>query len=184
MPDNAWDVSADKSGKVMAWAVQKDGGYDLYIGGEGGVAANTKCNDLFNGYINATQILMNGNFHTENTTNMRAMFADCYSMTSVDLSDFNTSKVTDMRSMFSDCDSLKSVDLSSFDTSNVTTMKWMFYGSGSLERVDLSGFDTSKVTEAGAMFYVCYGLIEVDVSSFSSELIDTMYIPDGVSVIR
>ena len=36
-PEEYWDVSADSSGRVLAWAEADGDGYDLYIGAEGGV---------------------------------------------------------------------------------------------------------------------------------------------------
>ena len=72
------------------------------------------------------------NFNTANVTDMGTMFYNCYSLTSLDLSSFNTSNVTDMSDMFSRCTSLTSLDLSSFNTANVTDMYRMFNGSSSL----------------------------------------------------
>ena len=43
---------------------------------------------------------------------MIAMFSDCASLASLDLSHLDTSRVTDMGYMFSSCSSLSSLDLS------------------------------------------------------------------------
>ena len=49
-----------------------------------------------------------------NSTNF--MFTDCYSISSLDLSNFKTQNVTNMQYMFSYCISLSSIDLSNFNT--------------------------------------------------------------------
>lgn len=51
------------------------------------------------------------------TAQMTAMFADCSSLSTLDLSGFNTSQVTDMTHMFLGCSELTTLDLTSFDTS-------------------------------------------------------------------
>ena len=211
MPDNAWDVSADQSGRVKAWVKTRDDGYyDLYIGGEGGVTANENSSSLFAWYTLVEQIQFNGNFHTENVTDMHGMFYLCKNLTSVDVRGFDTSNVTDMRNMFGECESLTSVNVRGFDTSNVTNMSCMFIGcesltdvdvrrfdtanvtnmygmfSGceSLASVDVSGFDVSNVWYMGNMFSGCSSLTSLDLGNFSSEQIGKMSIPGNVTVQR
>ena len=77
------------------------------------------------------------------------MFAQCSSLTSLDLSSFNTSKVTDMRGLFDGCKNLTSLNVSSFNTSNVKYMDAMFRGCSSLTSLDLSNFNTSHVVSMG-----------------------------------
>ena len=98
--------------------------------------------------------------NTSNVTNMNRMFARCYSLTSLDLSNFDTSNVTSMNSMFEECYSLSSLDLSNFDTSNVTDMGSMFNYSN-LTSLDLSSFDTQKVEVMWDMFNYCIQLTSV-----------------------
>ena len=68
------------------------------------------------------------------------------------LSQLDTSNVTDMRCMFSDMRSITSLDVSGFDTSNVTGMYTMFQGLSRVTSLDLSNFDTHKVTDMRDMF--------------------------------
>lgn len=176
IPDGAevWDVSADGSGSVMAWAVPYGAGYNLYIGAEGGMAANADCRTLFEYYTNVETIRFNGNFHTQNVETMGFMFSDCESLTSVDVGDFDTSNVTDMKAMFQGCESLTSVDVSGFDTSKVEDMSYMFSICRSLRSIDVSGFDTSNVTDMRVMFQSCEGLTSVDVSGFNTSKVEDM----------
>ena len=80
----------------------------------------------FSKCTNLTEIENIYNLHTENVTNMRAMFQSCNSLISLDLSNFNTRKVNTMQSMFENSSNLITVDLSNFDTKNVTNMQGMF----------------------------------------------------------
>ena len=173
-PRKAWDVSADGSRRVMAWVeTRNDGLYDLYIAGKGGVSANSDSNSLFCFYTSVQQIQFNGNFHTENTIDMCAMFFLCNNLMNVDISNFDTSKVTDMSYMFSYCDNLTSLDVSGFDTSSVTDMEMMFT-CASLTNLDVSGFDTSNVTDMIGMFSGCASLTSLDASGFNTSRVENM----------
>ena len=93
--------------------------YDVYKSG-------TDFEGLLTLSYNVTEVL---GANTTGITNMKSMFSNCDSLTSVQL--FNTSSVTTMQNMFSRCSSLTSVPL--FDTSSVTNMNNMF---GSCTRVE------------------------------------------------
>ena len=74
---------------------------------------------------------------------MEGMFYNCYSLTSINLSNFDTSKVNNMNSMFYGCSSLTSINLSNFNTSKVNDMDFMFYGCSKLQFIDISYFSIS-----------------------------------------
>ena len=59
---------------------------------------------------------------TKSLINMREMFSDCSSLTSLNLSNFNTNNVNNMSRMFDCCSSLNSLNLSNFNTYNFTDM--------------------------------------------------------------
>ena len=127
------------------------------------------------------------------------MFAQCSSLTSLDLSSFNTSKVTDMRGLFEGCKNLTSLNVSSFNTSNVKYMDAMFRGCSSLTSLDLSNFNTSHVVSMGdvhrffynsgsagqygdyryqtngGMFENCTSLSSLDLSNFHTPNVARMY---------
>ena len=127
------------------------------------------------------------------------MFAQCSSLTSLDLSSFNTSKVTDMRGLFDGCKNLTSLNVSSFNTSNVKYMDAMFRGCSSLTSLDLSNFNTSHVVSMGdvhrffynsgsagqygdyryqtngGMFENCTSLSSLDLSNFHTPNVARMY---------
>ena len=127
------------------------------------------------------------------------MFAQCSSLTSLDLSSFNTSKVTDMRGLFDGCKNLTSLNVSSLNTSNVKYMDAMFRGCSSLTSLDLSNFNTSQVVSMGdvhrffynsgsagqygdhryltngGMFENCTSLSSLDLSNFYTPNVARMY---------
>ncbi len=114
------------------------------------------------------------NLNTSKVTNMSYMFADCQSLTSLDLSTFNTSNVTDMKRMFNQCYGLSNLNLRTWDTSNVTNMSSMFCLCYSLTNLDLSSFNTEHVTDMGAMFIHCRGLTSIDLSHFNTTNVTKM----------
>lgn len=174
LPSNAWDVSIDKSGSVMAY-VEKNGElYDLYIAGDGGINAETACKELFCNYTNVKEINFNNCFHTDKTTSLGYMFIYCSNLESIDFSGFNTSSVTNMEYLFYACESLKELNVSIFDTSSVTTMESMFNDCASLTTLDISNFDTSNVTNMRLMFCNCRKIKELRWKDIDTSSVTTM----------
>lgn len=111
---------------------------------------------------------------TDNVTDMSYAFTGCSSLTSLDLSGFKTDKVTNMCGMFMRCSSLTSLDVSKFKTNNVISMSWMFQGCEALTSLDVSGFNTENVTNMVAMFANCENLTNLDVSKFKTAKVTKM----------
>ncbi len=106
----------------------------------------------FNNCTNLTEVIGIENLDTSNVTDMFCMFADCRSLTSLDVSGFETKNVKNMRSMFYKCSSLTELDVSGFHTENVENMHGMFSGCSKLTELDLSSFNTQNVTDMSQMF--------------------------------
>ena len=174
-PQDAWDVSADNSSTVQAWAVPDGELYDLYLAADGEIKAPESCKDLFAGYCNMRRIRFGDCFDTFRVRNMGSMFYSCSSLTALDLKSFNTSCVQNMGWMFSNCSSLMALDLSCFNTSCVQKMSWMFSGCSSLTKLDLSNFDTSSVQDMRCMFSDCSSLTKLDLSSFDTSRVQNMH---------
>ena len=77
-----------------------------------------------------------------------------------------------MTAMFYNCNSLTSLDVSRWNTSNVTSMDGMFNNCGALTYLDISGWDTSKVTDTGYMFKGCSALKTIRMIGCSQTTID------------
>ena len=121
----------------------------------------TTLQSLFSGFSKLTAIDDIGNLNTENVTSTRLMFAECSSLTTLDLHTFNTAKVTNMSMMFYRCSGLTSLLVGSFNTANVTNMNQMFDGCSSLAKLNLSEWNTAKVTNMNQMFYGCSNLVTI-----------------------
>ncbi len=124
--------------------------------------------------VNLTSIQGMSYLNTSATTNMAAMFYECYTLPSVDVSGFDTRNVTNMQWMFFRCRAMKNIDLSSFNTSKVTTMGSLFYECESLTSQDLSNFNTSNVNDIGWIFAGCESLQSVNISSFNTDNVKAM----------
>ena len=98
---------------------------------------------------------------------MNSMFANCKSLTTLDISKFDTSKVTDMRYMFYYCESLTTLDISNWDTSNVTIMRYMFNDCNTLTTIK-GVIDMKSCTSYNLyanMFYCCTNLKGVKIKN-------------------
>ena len=95
-------------------------------------------------------------FDTSNVTTMHHMFHHCESLTNILFGEgWSHNKLRSMSTMFADCKSLTTLDLSYINTSGVTSMEQMFQSCTNLTAVDLTGWDTSNVTNIFQMFYSC-----------------------------
>ena len=120
---------------------------------------------LFNGSNALTAINDIGNLNTANVEDMYSMFAECSSLTTLDLRSMNTAKVTNMALIFYHCSRLTSLRVSSWNTANVTNMKQMFQGCSELTQLNLSSWNTAKVTSMTSMFQECSKLVTIYVGS-------------------
>ena len=113
--------------------------------------------------------------NTSAVTNMRSMFNECSSLTSIDVSGFNTAQVTDMSYMFMYSD-LRTLNLGSFNTARVTDMRYMFYGCDNLTTIyAASGWTTNAVTYSNDMFYDCTRLSGGMGTAYNSSHVDKSY---------
>ena len=126
--------------------------------------------DLNNDFTN----LIFKDVDTSNVTDMNNMFAECWALTSLDLSGWNTSNVTNMNGMFAECWALTSLDVSGWNTSNVTNMYYMFNSCNALTSLNLSGWNTSNVTNMSYMFNNCRSLTSLDVSGWNTSNVTDM----------
>lgn len=139
----------------------------------------TRTRYLFCNCKNMKSITGIENLCTDEIIDMRGMFCDCNSLTSLDVSGFNTKKVKEMSEMFYGCESLTALDVRGFDTENVTGMAYMFTNCKKITELDVSGFDTKYVRSMQYMFYGCELLTALDVSNF-----DTRYVSDMTKMFR
>lgn len=142
---NAWDISANADGSVLAWTKPEGDLYALYIAANGKVYAPESCWSLFSLYENLESIDFNGVFDTSKTTEMAYMFTLDSSLTEIDVSNFDTSNVKDMSCMFSDCHSLESLDLRNFDFQANVNTEYFLANCISLTRLQADGLHLKQV---------------------------------------
>ena len=105
--------------------------------------------------------------NTSSVTDMRYMFQNCTSLTSVPL--FDTSKAKDTRYMFRECTSLTSVPL--FDTSSVTDMRDMFDGCFNVESGALALYQQASSQATPPLLYdLCFRNCGRDTTTGAAEL--------------
>lgn len=106
-PADAWDISLKRDRSALAWSKPRSSlTHDLYIAGEGGVTANPDASFLFAYYSCLKHLSFDGNFDISHTTNLRCMFAQCSSLTTLNLSGLRIPRGANTVLMFYRCDSL------------------------------------------------------------------------------
>ena len=133
----------------------------------------TKINHMFAWCFSLKSISLS-DFNAQNITDMSWMFSGCILLKNINLSNFNSQNVNNMRGLFDGCSSLSFINLSNFNTQNVTDMKGMFYGCSSLTNIDLSNFNTQNVTNMDFMFFDCWSLKNINLSNFNAQKIIKM----------
>ena len=105
--DQIWDVTPNKSGKVMAGAVREGSDrYQIWIAADGGINGFVATIGMFQGFTSLEAISFEDAFHTEYAVDMSNMFAGCSSLFLMDCENLDTSMVTSVAHMFSGCTSL------------------------------------------------------------------------------
>ena len=112
-------------------------------------------NNIGNGTI--VHIVFDESFSTYAPTSLNGFFENLTRLETITgLEYLNTEKVTNMRYMFYNCSSLTSLDVTHFNTAKVTDMGYMFYNCSSLTTIYASSkFVTPQVSKSFNMFYNC-----------------------------
>ena len=94
---------------------------------------------------------------------IRYMFNDCFSLTSLNLSNFNSPSLYNSSGVFNNCKNLAYLDISNMITTK--DMSYMFYNCLSLRSLNIAKFDTSQVTNMEYMFFGCSNLTYIDMKT-------------------
>ena len=142
-------------------------------------ARPTRCYAWFNNCTSLTTINGIENLNTENVTDMRYMFRNCSSLSTLDLRGFNTAKVKYMDYMFLNCSKLTTIYASSnFTTTAVTSSDDMFTGCTSL--AGAIKYDSSKTDANYANYhtgYFSYGINTADELKTFANKVNGTYTP-------
>ena len=171
-PEGAYDLNVGITDP--GWRTHKNEIKKVVFDASFANARPTSCYYWFYECKNLANIEGIENLNTEKVTNMELMFANCSTLTSLDVTKFNTANVTTLMSMFSDCSSLKSLDVTNFDTRNVTNMFYMFNNCSGLTSLDVTKFNTAKVRNMYSMFMNCSGLKSLNLTKFNTAEVTDM----------
>ena len=112
-----------------------------------------------------TKVIFDASFASVRPKVCKYWFMNFYYLTAIEgLQYLNTGEVTSMQSMFANCATLTTLDVTTFDTRQVTDMHAMFQNCSKLTELNLASFRTDKVTDMSNMFQDCKGLTTIYVS--------------------
>ena len=112
----------------------------------------------FSGMTNLTSVKNITYLNTAGVTTMTAMFNECTSLTSLDLSSFVTERVEYMNDMFSGCTNLTTLKLTNFTADRVQDMSYMFYQCGALTTIECDYDWSTASANSSSMFLGCNNL--------------------------
>ena len=166
--DAKYDIPTTSETEIPAWHEHSSEIQTVVIDPSFADARPTLTMGWFYGISSITTIKGLEYINTSEVTNMKAMFAFCSKLSSIDVSHFDTSSATDLSGLFAGCTSLTELDLTNFQTSKVLEMDEMFTNATGLTKVNLSSFDMSSIESLSQMFEGCSSLKEIWVNaSFS-----------------
>ena len=170
------DPSLSGEGKIKSWLIQDGLNYNLYIGSEGKIFANTNSSYLFHNLQSVIRYDLS-NFNTNFTTNMTALFSQNISLTSIDVNKLIIDNVKTIERMFYNCNKLVNIDVSNWNTSNITNMSDVFNDCVKIQRLDVSKWDVSNVTTMYHLFEHCRTLTSLDVTNWdTSKVVNMSYL--------
>ena len=176
-----FDASEKQDNSIIGYYTDTDnnGLYELTFVSKEKIYANKDSSRLFMDFTEVKNINFD-NFTTKGTTNILAMFSNCYKLTKLDVSKFDTSEVTLVEGLFGSANDdiqmnlQEIIGLENWNTSKVTSMSGMFMNCRNLTSIDVSNFDTSQVLDMTWMFYGCSSLTELNVKNFNTSKVKSM----------
>ncbi len=155
--NNTWDVSNKEDGSILLWVDSvKDGFYNIVIGQEGGVVANSISKYLFSYLYNLESISFK-NFDTINVLDMAGMFYGCANIKDIDFKELIGDKVINLSLIVSDCDKLSDNSISSLlfkaarlkDLQSERTLKGLGLNYSQAQKAICMSDYNSKVLDSG-----------------------------------
>ena len=131
------------------------------------------CSYMFAGLSNIISIDLS-EFNLENITSMSCMFFNNYDLKYIKFGEYSTLFLKNMSYMFANCISLTSVNLSIYSLHNID-MSYTFYNCTSLVDINFSKNNKLYLNKVIYMFYFCSNLISLDLESFDTSNITSMY---------
>lgn len=139
------------------------------------IYTNEDCSEMFYGINKLQDIKGLDILDISNTINFSEMFASCYDLTSLDLSNWDISNVTNTSKMFNNCTTLTSLNLSNWDTSKITNMNSMFAFCSNLSNIiDIPTWTVNNLIDARSVFYYCSSLKMLKLQNWNMSKVTTV----------
>lgn len=165
----SWDISFLIKDKVLAYIIQTNEMYELYIVSDNIINLPIKSIYMFKDFSELKTITFNNVVSTQNCDDLSSFFEGCLNLETInEISDWDTSNVIWLYNVFMHCESLKEIDLSGWDTSKVIGMTNMFNSCRNLEKiVGIGNLNVSNVRTFDSMFLQCSNLINLDLRNWN-----------------
>lgn len=122
-------------------------------------------NSMLQGAPNVTELKNLSGLDVSNTNTLNNMFANCSSLTKIDISNWNTSNITTLQYIFAGCSNLKEVVMDNLDLSKVTSFSDWFNSCSKLEKISLKNTRLNSVTSLNSAFSGLSSIKEIDLSN-------------------
>ena len=148
-----YDVSELQNNSIKLWYQDEDSNnlYEVYIGSEGSVLANSNSSKLFANLSSIKEIDLT-NLDTSSVTNMSYMFQNCNSLTDINLGSIDTSNVKNMSHMFDGCSQVTTINANIIDTARLEDTTYMFSNTPNLSTLNITGSTFKSVNKYSNMF--------------------------------
>lgn len=122
-------------------------------------------NSMLQGAPNVTELKNLSGLDVSSTNTLNNMFANCSSLTKIDISNWNTSNITTLQYIFAGCSNLKEVVMDNLDLSKVTSFSDWFNSCSKLEKISLKNTRLNSVTSLNSAFSGLSSIKEIDLSN-------------------
>lgn len=116
-----------------------------------------------------------------NAINLYHMFENCKSLTNIDITNWNIYNATNIASMFVRCDNIQSLNFNSWNISKVTDLGSLFAYCNNLDTIEWSNnWLTNNISSLQATFAYCNKLTDLNIANWNTSNVTTIaYICTG-----
>lgn len=118
-------------------------------------------NNLFSYCVSLKTItgIKDWKFYCTGSTGLNSVFANCWSLETVDVSGWKVDTIKSFANMFDYCYSLKEIDVSNWEPTATTSFAGMFRYCWHLKSIDISSWIAPNCTNYSSMFEQCRSLV-------------------------
>lgn len=162
-----WDVSSVANFDAMFWGCERLETLDL---SKWDVSSADRFTNMFNGCYLLKSLDLSG-WDTSSAKYMGCMFLECRELKVLKLpAQFVKSSVTDVYRMFAGCWKLEDLDVSDWDVSSIENVHQLFATMYAVKEIDISSWNLSSVTTYTEMFALNQGIKTVTIPASLSTI--------------